>query len=122
MKKFTFLSFIFIILILFQACNSFAKSKSSQLLEGYYIYGLEVNTFQPCGEKNVYWVTGSNETLQNLIKKYEQYSSHPYEEVYTKMIGRHIDKATDGFAMDYDGQIFVEKIITITKKSKINCN
>jgi len=125
MKRYTLFSFVIIAFILFQACDSSAKSnahKLSQSLKGYYIYGHEVNTFQPCGGKNVYWVTSSNETLKNLIQKYEQYTSQPYEEVYVKIIGKYIDKATDGFATDYDGQVFVEKIITINKKSNKNCN
>ncbi|HEY5602938.1 MAG TPA: hypothetical protein VIM41_07520 [Gammaproteobacteria bacterium] len=69
-----FLNYLIVFALMFlQACDSSANSKNqtnggTQTLKGYYIYGHEANTFQPCGQKLVYWVNASNEMLERLEK------------------------------------------------------
>jgi len=113
-------------LILIQACNSPPEPQAKtyneeQKLVGHYVYGHEVNSFQPCGQKEVYWVTGSDKILQFLEQKYSKYTTKPYDEVYVELVGSFIGKASDGFSMDYDDQIIVKKIIEMKYKEKINC-
>jgi hypothetical protein len=117
---------VVIVLILIQACSSQSEYKTQlyneeQKITGYYIFGHEVNTFQPCHQKNIYWVLGSNKTLEVLNQEYSKYTSEPYEEVYLELEGDYRGKATDGFAMDYEGQINIRKIIAVKKKSQNNC-
>lgn len=117
---------VIFILLSIQACGSqpvyqAQMYEEKQKLTGHYIYGHEVNSFQPCGKKQVYWVTGSNKNLQLLEQSYKKYTTKPYAEVYLELTGNFIDKASDGFAMDYDGQIIVIKIIEMKRKSKMDC-
>lgn len=109
-----------------QACNIYAgaydqTSFEEQKLTGHYIYGHEANTFQPCGQKNLFWIIGSEAILQYLEQKYTAYTSQPYEEVYIEITGDYVGKAQDGFAMDYHGKILITKILRMKKKSKNDC-
>jgi NlpE C-terminal OB domain len=112
-KKLVYYSAFFSIMFLLQACSSG--------LTGHYIYGHEVNSFQPCDREETLWVRGSNEQLELMKKEYLNYASKPYEEVFIEITGDYLDKSSDGFAMDYDGQIQVERLITIRKKSDSDC-
>ena len=126
MRKVANYLIIFFTLVLLQACSSIAESQplrdiEGQTLIGHYIYGHEVSSFQPCGKKEVFWVNGSNEILETLEGKYSYLVIKPYDEVFIEIIGDFEDKATDGFAMDYDGQIYVVKIILMKNKSDTDC-
>ncbi len=126
MKKFANYLIVFFTLAPLQACNSMEKSQyqvdiEGEILTGHYIYGHEVNSFKPCGRKDVFWVLGSNETLEFIAEKYSNYAVNPYDEVYIKIIGDYLNKASDGFAMDYDGQVQVKKILFMKKKSNTDC-
>lgn len=101
-----------------QSVNSLTNP--SQLF-GHYTYGHEVNEFLACGEKEAYWVTASQDVLNYAQKKHSQYTSKPYEKVYVEIQAYYAAKATDGFAMDYKGQLRVVKILTIRKQSTADC-
>ena len=127
MKKLVSCVFLFLALILLQACDNSAnsdvqKNSEKQIHKGHYIYGHEVNTFQPCGQKMVFWVNGSNEVLNTLQQKYKSYTLLPYEEVFVELTGDFVGKASDGFAMDYDGQFLVVTLLKMSKKFKDDCH
>ena len=101
------------------ACN--ADTDKPIVFKGHYIYGLEVNSFQPCNQKAVYWVIGTLAIHQALEDAHDKYTTEPYEEVYAEVQGTLIGKATDGFAADYDDQLRVNKILLIKEKSEKDC-
>lgn len=126
MKKFANYLIVFFTLVTLQACSSLEKSQYQEDIEGeiiigHYIYGHEVNSFKPCGRKDVFWVLGSNEILELMTEKYSNYTVNQYDEVYIKIIGDYLNKASDGFAMVYDGQVQVKKILLMKKKSSTDC-
>ncbi|MBL4606671.1 MAG: hypothetical protein JKY01_02445 [Pseudomonadales bacterium] len=126
MKKTANYLIIFLTLMLLQACSSIAESQprtnaEEQTLIGRYIYGHEVNTFQPCGKKEIFWVKGSNEILELMARKYSNHTAKPYDEVFVEIIGDYTSKAIDGFAMNYDGQIYVTKMVLMKKKTGTDC-
>lgn len=109
-----------------QSCGSIAAPQShpdteGQALLGHYIVGHEANSFQPCGEESVYWVVGSREILGSMTEQYNNLTTKPYDEVFVKISGVFLKKATDGFAADYDGQIRVTKLFFMKKKSVTDC-
>ena len=125
-KKSVFCSTFFSIIVLLQACNTMEKNQlqietEEQSLAGHYIYGHEVNTFQPCNKEGTFWVIGSNEELEVLRKEYLNYATKSYDEVFVEITGDYRGKSSDGFAMDYDGQIQIESMLTIRKKSHSDC-
>jgi hypothetical protein len=126
MKKLTNYLNILLTLTLLQACSSVAETpyktaNDETTLIGHYIYGHEVNTFQPCGDVKVFWVEGTNNMLELLEVSHRKYVSEPYEEVFVEIIGRFVTKANDGFASDYDGKIQVETLLLMRKKSQTGC-
>lgn len=110
--------------IAIQSCSSIngpLDNEPENTLTGYYTYGHEVNTFQPCNDKDVFWLTGENETLELMNKSYYNSTSQPYEEVYIKVIGSFSEKGTSGFSSDYDGELQIKKLIHMQKKSSTDC-
>ncbi len=108
-----------------QSCSSINRSLDNEpenTLAGYYTYGHEVNTFQPCNDKEVFWVTGEDETLERINKSYYNFTSEPYEEVFIKIIGSLSEKGTSGFSTDYDGKIQIKQLIHMQKKSSTDCS
>ncbi|PKM44317.1 MAG: hypothetical protein CVV05_11240 [Gammaproteobacteria bacterium HGW-Gammaproteobacteria-1] len=59
--------------------------------------------------------------LELMAKKYSKLTTEPHEEVFAQIVGQQLGKATDGFAMDYDGQIQVIELIFMKKKSDTDC-
>ncbi len=124
MKKVLYLLIFPYLFLVIQSCHSSEKNtlgNNLKTMKGYYIYGVEVSSFQPCGSKKVYWVVGTNEILADLTKKYEQLNTKLYGEVFAVFKGKNIGRAKDGFAQDYDGQVKVEKIIDLKRKSSKDC-
>jgi hypothetical protein len=56
-----------------------------------------------------------------MRKEYLNYASKPYDEVFVEITGDYRAKSSDGFSIDYDGQIQVESMLTIRKKSHSDC-
>jgi hypothetical protein len=126
MNKTANYSIIFLTFVLLQACRSIAEPQPEPDVEekrliGHYIYGHEVNSFQPCAKKEVFWVKGTHQTLEFMKGKYTDYAVQPYEEVFVEIIAEFKSKATDGFAMDYDGQVYVMEMLVMNKKSDTDC-
>ena len=75
-------------------------------LRGHYTWGHEVETFQPCGSRQSFWVVGDRALLQPLRDKATAVSrvqGRPYRPIYVEASGRSEGKARDGFAADYNG-------------------
>ena len=108
--------------LILQACSTQADtSKKESILVGHFIYGVEVNAFQPCNKKAAYWVTGPETLLAHIVNTHEQLTTKPYEKVFIKLTGTYMAKATDGFAMDYEGQVKIDKVLEIRKVYKGDC-
>lgn len=91
-------------------------------LAGHYIYGPEVDVFQPCNQSKAYWVIGQEPLLSSMVAQYGQLITEPYEQVFIIVTGDYLAKATDGFAMDYDGQIRINSLIKMSKSTKTDCS
>ncbi len=109
-----------------QACYSSEDKNPSandarQATKGHYIYGHEESSFRPCGQNKTFWVNGSIKNLTMLEQKYRSLTSKPYEPVFAELSGEFTGKASDGFAMDYDGQFQLTAIIRVNKKSADDC-
>jgi len=126
MKKTVLLTSILFALFSIQACYSsedknLSANDDRQATRGHYIYGHEESSFRPCGLKKIFWVNGSIENLTMLEQKYRSLTSKPYEPVFAELRGQFTGKASDGFAMDYDGQYQLTAIIRVNKKSTEDC-
>lgn len=127
MKKIVNCFVIFLTFLVLNSCSSSVdypplSDVKEKTIIGYYIYGHEVNSFQPCNKKEIFWVKSSNKLLVFMARKYSDYATQPYDEVFVELIGGFESRATDGFSMDYDGQIHVTKMVLMKKKINADCN
>ncbi len=112
--------------VLLNACHisvEIPKSITSKEnnLEGYYVFGHEANTFQPCNSKKVYWVIASDDIYKSLESQYFALTSKPYEEVSVQFDAIFKGKATDGFAEEYDGVLEVIKVLSMKNRKQEKC-
>ena len=94
----------------------------SENFYGHYVFGHEVRTFQPCNTDKVYWVKADETISQRLREAHNQLTKKAYASIYIEIQGRIMGKATDGFASDYDGQLFVERIKLIRERRRDDCS
>jgi hypothetical protein len=88
---------------------------------GQFIWGHEVRTFRPCGEQQTYWVKTSKDLMEQLRKQYMEVSSRPYQSTHIEFKGQIVDEERSGFALDYDGLIYVNKLIKAPQSMPSEC-
>lgn len=91
------------------------------VVEGLYVYGHEVRTFQPCGTHRVLWLQGAEDLLTTLKESHQVLTALPYEEVFVRLRGDELPAAAEGFAADYDGIWLVEEVLEIRKRKDGDC-
>ena len=94
----------------------------SQRYQGYYVFGHEVRTFQPCGSDKVYWVRADASISNRLRAESEKLTAKPYAPIYVEVEGHLVGKATTGFGADYDGQIIIKTVDLIRPTNNKECN
>jgi len=91
-------------------------------LKGLCVVGNEVRTFIPCGSKKVYWIQADQESLDTFQTAIAEYTDEPFEPFFAEIDGRLSDETGDGFAADYDGQVFVEGVVQVAPASELDCD
>jgi hypothetical protein len=87
-----------------------------------YYWGAEVNVVCPCETEQCYWVRGSNDTLAALRRFVEQNTSEPYTGIHMRFHGRPLGPANSGFAAEYDGQIQVDRVLSLGTEIPTVCH
>lgn len=94
----------------FAASAAFAASAVAQAaplqMRGIYVWGSEVETFSPCNTDKAYWLEGDEQLLaplQELAIRKADAANEAYQPIYVEVQVRDMGRATDGFAVDYDG-------------------
>ncbi len=90
-------------------------------LKGLCVIGNEVQTFIPCGSKKVYWIQADQESLDVFQVAISEFTDVPFEPFSVEIDGRLSDETGDGFAADYDGQVFVDGVVEVAPASELNC-
>lgn len=98
-----------------------ACGDSPHAYNGHYVYGGEVETFQPCGSDRVYWVRGPVKILGELRESHRELTDRPYQEIYVEMTGAMGPKASDGFPAQYDGQFLIESVAITRAATADDC-
>ena len=89
---------------------------------GLYVFGSEVETFQPCASEKVLWVRGTTELRRQLQSAHQRLTSKPYQGVYVELKGRPGPRATEGyFPSQYEGQFFVEEVLKVRAREARDC-
>ncbi|MBV35554.1 MAG: hypothetical protein CMP47_08870 [Rickettsiales bacterium] len=109
-----------VVIAMTQSCSIFEQSTSpvdatTSVTKGSYMYGSEVSSFQPCGTDQELWVIGDETITGELHNDYMEMVEKPYEQVFVSFRGHQLEKASEGFAADYDGQFKVTEVVTMQK-------
>lgn len=108
---------------LLQSCFSNNESSDDSTkgkgdsINGSYIYGNEVSSFQPCGLTAEFWVIGEEKLLTRLQNKYMDLANKRYQQVFVSFRGKKLPKAKDGFAADYSGQFKVTEVVKLQEEN-----
>ena len=101
-----------------------ACASNGAALSGHYYWGHEVETFHPCGSTQSFWVVGDSSLLQPLRDKameLSQSKGQPYQPLYVVVTAASEERATDGFAADYDGVYRFNAVHSVAVASPPGC-
>jgi hypothetical protein len=104
------------------ATSSWAADASHR---GTFVWGHEVESFQPCGSKKAYWVDGKEQTLQALRDRNEmlrERTGKPYQPIYIEAVGAIDTKSKrEGFAENYDGLFHLHTVVRVANAVPKDC-
>ena len=93
-------------------------------LRGRYTWGAEVETLQPCGSEQTYWLAGDTAQLQPLrdrARAIAQSSGKPYTPIYVEVAAARDEAQPDGFAADYDGVYRLQSVLGVADTLPVEC-
>ena len=92
------------------------------VFKGLYTWGAEVNVFQPCGSKDVFWVSASSWVQRPLIEYVQKSTATPYQSIYIEFRGALLNEVRGGFAEQYDGLVRVSEINHKSSEIPVGCS
>ena len=78
-----------------------ASDNAGESYRGYYLRTLSGGNFQSCDRRQDWWVTGSDEVLQALERRYDDIASENLEMVYVELRGRRQAPESSGPGSDF---------------------
>ena len=78
-----------------------ASDSGGESYRGYYLRSASGGNFQSCDRRQDWWVTGSDEVLQALERRYNDIASENFEIVYTELRGRKQASQRSGPGADF---------------------
>lgn len=88
-------------------------------LRGFYVYGANRNSFQPCGSEQRYWVQGDNEQVGQLQQDYLNQSTASLQVLYAELRGR-IEPSND--YPEHSGVVQLAAISSLKPPSDSECS
>ena len=87
-----------------------AADSSGESYRGYYLRTASGGNFQSCDRRQDWWVTGSDEVLQSLERRYDDIASENLEIVYAELRGRTEPPETSGPGSDFTATLNVTSL------------
>ena len=90
--------------------------------EGFFTYGHEVSAFQSCNDSKSYWLSGQDmQSIEQASLMLARTKNAPYQPIYIKFLGSYEDREMIGFEDNYDGLIYLDKLLIKEEKAPFNC-
>ncbi len=108
--------------LMLSASSVYAADDPIQV-QGMYVWGEGVETFQPCNDPSVFWLNGEPEALQqlrDLAKTTAEQNHQPYQPIYV-VLDVTEDVPQGEFAEDYDGVYRLVKVNSVSTKIPAEC-
>lgn len=93
-------------------------------LRGYYTFGHEVESFQPCGSLQLFWITGPDTLLRPMRDRalaLAEAAGEPYQPLYVEIKGASEGRAEEGFAARYDAVYRITDVARISETEPASC-
>ncbi|MGL5008057.1 MAG: hypothetical protein ACRC53_12020 [Plesiomonas sp.] len=110
------------IALMLSASSVYAANDPIQV-KGMYVWGEDVETFQPCNDPSVYWLNGEPEALAQLrtqAKEAADKNNQPYQPIYVDLEVTE-DVPQGEFAEDYDGVYRLVNVNSVSAKIPAEC-
>jgi len=91
----------------------------ADMLRGFYVYGANRNSFQPCGSDKRYWVEGDNDQVGQLQQDYLSQSTASLQVLYAELRGK-LDNSQD--YPEHDGVVQLTAVTSLKPPSDSNCS
>jgi hypothetical protein len=104
---------------IFLACSGCNEGPDPLL--GVYRYGAEINTFQPCGGDDVFWVVGADSIQQMLRAAHDSLVAVPGDGILVRVFTRHSGTPREGFARRYDANLRITQVLEIAASGSDDC-
>jgi len=88
-------------------------------LRGFYVYGANRNTFQPCGSDKRYWVEGDNDQVGQLQQDYLAQSTATLQVLFAELRGK-LDTTQD--YPEHDGIVRLTAVSELKPPSDSECS
>jgi uncharacterized protein (DUF2147 family) len=88
---------------------------------GVYVWGHEVESFKPCGQKLHYWASVPESLQSGLREIHRANTTRPYQGIYVSLQGHVSNQKADGFAESYDGIFEVTAVLDMSKEVPSEC-
>ena len=99
--------------------------RDTNVYEGLYAWGFEVNAFRACDETGLWWVVASNDVsgvADSLLANYNRIADNQYDEVYVRFRGHPGPKGTYGHLGSYEREFFLDDVVEMRKASAGDCD
>lgn len=96
-----------------------ADNQSGQTISGFYVYGAERNSFQPCGSEERYWVEGEASAVGLIQQTYLSVADNERELVHAILVGK-LDKQQQA-PEEHQGVLELTSLIELRAPVESDC-
>jgi len=91
-----------------------------EVVSGYYVYGANRNSFQPCAGSSKYWVEGENVVVSELQQRYLNEATADLQILYAELAGAVDTEVTETYA-EHDGVFVADSLVTLRLPTDSDC-
>ena len=101
------------------ACGGSKQAEVQPTHRGRYVGGDQLNTFAPCGEKQMYWVVGRASFV--LQSQYRQMAHRPFQPLYIEIRGEVAPAGGQAPMEGHTGNIRVDTVLRAQTIMPVDC-
>ncbi|GIV59831.1 hypothetical protein GQ464_003880 [Rhodocaloribacter litoris] len=113
------------VLLVLPACTFLEPAgDAAGLYEGFYSWGFEVNSFQPCGRSEAWWVVAGpegREAAGKLSDGYHEVAPGPYARVFVRLKGTPGKPGRYGHMGMYEREFWLQETLLVREERATDC-
>lgn len=96
-----------------------ADQGAEEMISGFYVYGTERNSFQPCGSRSRYWLEGDNTQVALTQQQYLSIASSDLQVLYATFAGV-VDEQSQA-PQDHQGIFELKALVDLRVPTEADC-